>query len=91
MALFAELIDPDLPGYRLAVAPAGNLAGVLSDQWLEAGGQAGTAPVFTADADQAATVGASEGATLTIDGTGYTVAERQPVNGGGVSLRLSAQ
>ena len=92
-SLFAELIDPDLPGYVEAevVASGGLLPGIFTDAWQEAAQQAGTVPVLTCDADTAAMMGATEDAELLVRGSTYIVRERQPRNGGGVSLVLELQ
>ncbi|MFS1526260.1 hypothetical protein ACL7TT_19530 [Microbulbifer sp. 2304DJ12-6] len=89
--MYTELIDPDLPGYVEARAPAGTLPGIFTDAWQEAAQQAGTVPVLTCDADTAIALGAGVGAALTIKGALYAIRERQPRNGGGVSLILEQQ
>lgn len=92
-SLFAELIDPDLPGYVEAevVASGATLPGIFTDAWQEAAQQAGTIPLLTCDADTAAMLGATEDAALRLNGASYIVRERQPRNGGGVSLVLEKQ
>ncbi|WP_444905324.1 hypothetical protein ACJJIU_22130 (plasmid) [Microbulbifer sp. CnH-101-E] len=86
--MYAELIDPDLPGYRLASAPAGNLPGIFSSAWQEAAGQAGTFPTFTCDAATATAAGAEVGAEITIDAVAYINREAQPRDGGGITFIL---
>ena len=90
---FAELIDPDLPGYVEAevVASSGTLPGIFTDAWQESAQQAGTIPLLTCDADTAAMMGATEGAELLVRGESYVVRELQPRNGGGASLVLEKQ
>ncbi|WP_444919308.1 hypothetical protein ACJJID_00235 (plasmid) [Microbulbifer sp. CnH-101-G] len=86
--MYAELIDPDLPGYRLASAPAGPLPGIFSNAWQEAAGQAGTFPTFTCDATTAAAAGAGNGQEVSIDAAAYLIRESQPRDGGGVTFIL---
>ncbi|WP_445362054.1 hypothetical protein ACJJIQ_00035 (plasmid) [Microbulbifer sp. ANSA003] len=86
--MYAELIDPDLPGYRLAVAPDGDLPGIFSEAWREAAGQAGTFPTLTCDAATALAVGAVVNAEITIDAVAYEICEAQPRDGGGVTFIL---
>ncbi|GAA5442645.1 hypothetical protein Misp06_00819 [Microbulbifer sp. NBRC 101763] len=86
--MYAELIDPDLPGYRLATAPGGDLPGIFGNAWQEAAGQAGTAPVFTCDAAAAAAAGAENNREITIDAVPYLIRESQPRDGGGVTFIL---
>ncbi|WP_406828120.1 hypothetical protein [Microbulbifer sp. ARAS458-1] len=88
---YAELIDPDLPGYVEAAAPGGTLAGIFTNAWQEAAGQGGTVPVLTCDATDATAVGAMADALVTIDGHDFVIREAQPRNGGGVSLVLEEQ
>ncbi|WP_444922687.1 hypothetical protein ACJJH9_00250 (plasmid) [Microbulbifer sp. DLAB2-AF] len=86
--MYAELIDPDLPGYRLASAPAGTLPGIFSNAWLQAAGQAGTFPTFTCDTATATEAGAGNGREITIDAVAYIIRESQPRDGGGVTFIL---
>lgn len=88
MSLYAELIDPDLPGYVEVQAPGGVLPGVLSNVWQEAGDQAGTLPILVVDMEIATNVGVEYGAQITIGADDYIVREIQPKNGGGADLVL---
>lgn len=83
----AAFQDADMPGYALATIGASEVAGRFRKDYAEAFGVAGNAPQFAAaDADLA---GVSQGSSLTIGGTGYTVTAIQP-NGRGLT-RLMLQ
>ncbi|MCX2780422.1 hypothetical protein [Microbulbifer thermotolerans] len=88
MSLYAELIDPDLPGYVEAQAPGGTLPGVLLNVWQEAADQAGTLPILVVDMALAKSVGVEYGAAITVGTDEYIVREIQPKNGGGADLAL---
>ena len=68
-----EFIDSDVPGYAVSTG-ATEIAGILSNEFVELQGIAGTRPVFTVASTDAPAVGA----TLTINATNYTVRVVEP-------------
>lgn len=82
----AILSDADMPGYTLATIGADTVPGRFRAAHKEVFGVSTTGPTFAADASLLA--GATVGATVTIDGTSYTVADRQPQTCGELRLVL---
>ena len=83
----AAFNDADMPGYALATIGASEVAGRFRKDYAEALGIAGSVPQFSAADDDL--TGVTQGSSLSIAGTGYTVTSIQP-NGRGIT-RLTLQ
>ena len=85
----ATLLDSDMPGYQLATLAGGaTVGGLFRDGFAPRfGGLVGDdAPDFSARAADVSAV--TVGATLTIAGTSYTVAAREPISTASGMTRL---